>query len=42
MVLFIYLYGDAIIPYCYIWLADNLEDEVEVSLVAYVNFIAAC
>jgi hypothetical protein len=44
VVLFIYLFihGDVIIPYCYMWLAHNPEDEVEESLVVYVNFIAAC
>ena len=39
---YVFIYGDATAPYCYMWLAHNLEDEVEVSLVVYVNFIAAC
>jgi hypothetical protein len=39
---YLFIHGDVIIPYCYMWLAHNPEDEDEVSLVVYVNFIAAC
>jgi hypothetical protein len=37
----IFIHGDVNIPYCYMWLAHNLKDEVEVSLVVYVNFTVA-
>ena len=37
----IYLFIVMLFPYRYMWLAHYLEDEVEVSLVVYDNFIAA-
>jgi hypothetical protein len=37
-----FINGDVILPYCYVWLAHNPKDEVEVSLAVYINFIAAC
>jgi len=40
--IYLFIHGDVIIPYCYMWLVHNPKDEVEVSLVVYVNFIAAC
>jgi hypothetical protein len=36
------IYGVAIIPSWHMWLIHTLEDEVEVSLVVYVVFIAPC
>jgi hypothetical protein len=38
---YLFIHGDVNIPHCYMWLAHNPEDEVEVSLAVSINFIAA-
>ena len=34
--IYLFIHGDVIIPYCYMWLAHNLEDEVEVYIIGGV------